>query len=232
MIKVCAVTLINCTNNHPLLEGSPAARAIKTSAVNKAAQASLPARIDPLNELKGRVLDTYGTEVYAAVEVIHATCGPQILKNFAAGTSDSTRFLLHDITFLFEVTINDLVEILRGAHVRLEEEGILYKKWEMEYPERKDRSNASSHGTDAKQFSLQNLHFTEFLWSRNTINGQTFTWFQTERHTTGSGQLVGHLCDFAQYRVSGKNQGPWGESPYTEKNPKILRLKQTLPQAA
>jgi hypothetical protein len=131
-----------------------------------------------------------------------------------------------------------ILEILKGAHVVLDDGGRSYKDWS-QTKQLKDHciKRISSHESNRKaQYAIRGAVLKEFLFSqrlttekdrteRNMTNSKA-TWFQLERHPIKLGYYLLHFLSWINYRITGLNQGPFGESAYTEKiNPLILKLK-------
>ncbi len=111
-------------------------------------------------------------------------------------------------------------EVLRGAYVRIGDQGARYDDWK-QMPSAKSRH--SSHSSDGDQYHIDGPLSHTILFGK-VKNG---TWVQLERHPIDDlVNIAGHLIDYAKYRFRSKNQGPYGESAHSEKNsPLIINTK-------
>lgn len=176
---------------------------------------------DSCHDLGERVKTRFGEKVHQLFERIEGCMEKQVISKFAGADERETK-LMKDIAEQFELTHDDLKEIAKGAHVRLDDNGQLYEIWKKTLGA---SPRHSSHPADATQYGMQGKFLKEFLFSRVTENGKTYTWFQCEKNPTRLGFLIRHMIDFAKYRHSGLNQGPYGQSSHTDKNPLILKRK-------
>jgi len=122
-----------------------------------------------------------------------------------------------------------LLEMLNGAYVIIDDGGETYKKWVDDIEKKKLRF--SSHQASAPQYAVRGPLFKECLFSKRKIveNGveREVSWVQLERYEVSLLYGALHLISWAIYKVTGRNQGPTGESLHTEKrDPIILKLKQ------
>ncbi len=144
-----------------------------------------------------------------------ASSPKSLLKRLEMTHEDEKKFLLYIIEN-FDVNENDLKEILKGAHVRLDDGGESYTKWEAELNRKNER--ISSHPSDGKQYGMQGALIKELLFSKIEDN----TWFQLENHPTSLGHVIRHGIDYVRYKIYSANQGPWGESYFKDSNPLVL----------
>lgn len=178
----------------------------------------------PLKELAARVKTTLPEDLKEIIEKIGAFSNEQLLKSFLTATPEEIQFI-REIVNEFEVNNHQMCHILWGAFVHLQDDAKKHAQWEENFKNKRIRTYSSSHGSDGEQYAITTHIFSELLWGRNTLNGESFTWFQAERHKAGLGYHIRHLFDFILYCKSGENQGPWGHSPFTEKDPMILRKR-------
>jgi len=116
-------------------------------------------------------------------------------------------------------------EILRGAHLVLLKDQVdsshgpisayeMLENWPGAY------KRASSHRSDAQQYGIpqgQVLH-TILL---GKIGGKT--WFQFEGNgVNGVWTFILHMCDYVEYKLTGRNIGPLGTSKYTDRTPLLI----------
>lgn len=136
-------------------------------------------------------------------------------------------------------------ELMAGGHVRLEDGGDLYKQWTgflKDNPSLSTRSSSHYGGVDATQYGFRGSLFKEGLFGLSADPGKKTasgadggTWMQLERspadvnlndpsswthllNPESRQKTASHMKDYVRYQLSGKNQGPWGESEHTEKN--------------
>ena len=135
--------------------------------------------------------------------------------------SDEEALIIHDILEFTEEY--SLYEILKGAHVRIEDNGLLYEKWRSL---ENSRERISSHPAmkGSKQYGVMGSLFSEILFGVVEENGKICTFFQLEKTPWAPGfkNRVYHTVDAIQYLLWGKNIGPFGHSIHTDKTP--LRL--------
>jgi len=116
-------------------------------------------------------------------------------------------------------------EILSGAHLVLLKDQVdsshgpisayaMLENWPGAY------KRASSHRSDAQQYGIpqgQVLH-TILL---GKIGGKT--WFQFEGNgVNGVWTFILHMCDYVEYKLTGRNIGPLGTSKYTDRTPLLI----------
>ena len=122
----------------------------------------------------------------------------------------------------FEMTPEQLKEILMGAHVRLEDDGHAYEEWAKLSS---IQQRLSSHASNKAQFGVRGALIKELLFSQSTESGTSFTWFQLENHPVSFGHIIRHMLDYVKYKLSNQNQGPYGCSDATDSAPIILKKK-------
>src|SRR5262249_49584983 len=109
-----------------------------------------------------------------------------------------------------------------GAHVRVGGDGgVLYRLWQGLGAQ----PRVSSHypNVHATQYELP-LGIHAFLFG---LDEKGDTWFQAERHPFISWwkdrkEDLEHLVDYAEYRLTGDNVGPFGLSPHTESHAPLV----------
>jgi hypothetical protein len=105
-----------------------------------------------------------------------------------------------------------IAEILRGAHVRVWDDGSRYEDWK-QLPGVQPRP--SSHPSDGTQYHVDGplVHTALFGKIGN------LTWLQLENHSVGITNIPGHALDYIKYISTRKNQGPYGSSRYIDSRP-------------
>jgi hypothetical protein len=134
--------------------------------------------------------------------------------------------LIKGIIKNYQPTPEQISEIFSGAHVRIRDNGMAYAQW---LAFQKKQTRISSHPSETTQYSLQGQVVSEMLFGTvkevNEFGEELFySWFQLERHPFNKNpfNVVAHGIDYLKYKITGKNQGPYGSSIYTDKNPIIL----------
>ena len=111
-----------------------------------------------------------------------------------------------------------------GAYIRFEDGGALY--YELRAC---GRVRTSSHRSVAQTYEVMLEDHARcappILLVGRTRTG---TWMQTERHSARWCGLGLHCVDYVVYKLTGRNQGAYGNSSYTEHNPLILRVPPSL----
>ena len=117
-----------------------------------------------------------------------------------------------------------LLEILRGAHVRIDDQGKLYNRWS----KLQNHERISSHECikGKKQYGITGSWVHEFLFGCVKENGKTKTFFQLENTPWAEGlkNRAGHSVDAMKYVLTRENIGPYGSSAHTDKKPIRFRL--------
>lgn len=113
--------------------------------------------------------------------------------------------------------------VLEGAHVRINDNGFYYAKWES-LPSARARisSHPSVEGLD--QYGIAGPISHEILFGIIEVEGVIMTFFQWENTPWAEGwkNRLGHTLDAVQYIFTRKNIGPYGTSVHTDKNPILL----------
>jgi hypothetical protein len=114
-------------------------------------------------------------------------------------------------------------EILQGAYVMIDDDGETYENWKITLREKFERqSSHESSGFD--QFAIRGFVVSEFLFSTKIVVdpdtglSKRYTWFQLERHPMKFGYAIRHLWGWVMYKITHKNQGPYGSSIHREDN--------------
>lgn len=133
------------------------------------------------------------------------------------------KFLI-DLLTKYEISNEQLQQILKGAHVRLEDNGKQYNEWTKAFAQ-DIKPRISSHASTATQYGYSGPAIRELLFSKNKEKGKTYTWFQLEKHPVAFGHIIRHTIDFFKYKLTGKQQGPYGSSAATDQRPIYIRSK-------
>lgn len=120
-------------------------------------------------------------------------------------------------------TAEALEEILKGGHIKFEDDGLFYNELIEEFNTNL-RPRFSSHKSSQQQFSLSGPVIKEVLFGvTKDEQGKETTWMQFENNNTKTLiSLILHLFDYIMHKLTGKNIGPYGTSNFTEKNPFII----------
>ena len=112
------------------------------------------------------------------------------------------------------------VEVMRGAHVEIFDGCMRYEAWRVLQTA---DSRKSSHRSEGTQYQVVGPFCTTILFGKRGY----ITWLQLEEHPWGGiKNSILHSVDFVQYKISGKNQGPYGSSKYVDTFP--LRFYPTI----
>lgn len=138
--------------------------------------------------------------------------------------NEDEKEIIKELEDNFELSPAQIAAILMGGHVRLEDEGQTYEKWTAKIQNKNQR--ISSHPSHGQQYGVRGPLVKELLFSRIEDNdGKVYTWFQLENHPVSFGHVIRHMVDYARYRLTRMNQGPYGSSTATDARPIILKRK-------
>lgn len=146
----------------------------------------------------------------------------RVIKRLALSHDDEKNLILH-LEENYEISKEQLQEILLGAHVLLDDEGEAYGKWSTELSQAKE--GISSHPSNGKQYRVQGELIKELLFSKREMDNKVYTWFQLENHPVSIGHIFRHAVDYLSYKIDGQNRGPDGSSSHTDKKPLQLKKK-------
>ncbi len=120
-------------------------------------------------------------------------------------------------------TADALEELLKGGHIRFEDNGLFYNELVDEFYTNLS-PRYSSHKSSQQQYSLSGPVIKEVLFGvSKDVQGKETTWIQFEKNNTKTFiSLILHLFDYIMHKLTGKNIGPYGTSIFTEKNPFII----------
>jgi hypothetical protein len=137
----------------------------------------------------------------------------QILCNTVQASLDEM-LIIADVLTLPRAR-NLVVDIMGGAHVRIADQGERYQFWKG--LESKDGRH-TRHPHDDAAYQVEGRLCHAILFSKFGA----FTWLQLEGHPWRWGSIWAHLKDWRNYQSTGRNQGPYGSSDYTDQFPLIL----------
>jgi hypothetical protein len=109
-----------------------------------------------------------------------------------------------------------VVDIMSGAHIIIMDKGERYRVWKQQLESAHER--CSSHKSDDTQYQVEGPLCHGILFSKFSNH----TWLQLENTPWHWYSAPSHGIDYAMYRQTGLNQGPYGMSKYNDHNP--LRL--------
>jgi hypothetical protein len=148
----------------------------------------------------------------------------RLFKRLSITQDDETKIISY-LEQNFEISPEQLKEILMGAHVRLEDDGKTYREWLLQVMNKQAR--ISSHDSDGTQYGVRGALIKELLFSRTTGgDGKSYTWFQLENHPVSFGHIIRHMKDYIKYKLTKQNQGPYGSSNATDRFPIVLKPKE------
>jgi hypothetical protein len=127
----------------------------------------------------------------------------------------------------YDISTSDWEEILKGGFVKIQDDGKLYDFLQS----KAHAARYSSHVSTAKQYAIRGRVFKELLFGKvETKEGsisESYTWFQLERSpfSWNPWRALCHSMDYVDYAITGRNQGPYGQSSFTELGRKQLEIK-------
>jgi hypothetical protein len=135
--------------------------------------------------------------------------------------------ILFDLQNNLKLSDETLREILSGAHIFIADNGLRASQWKSMTDDKgnlRAHLSVSSHPSNGPQFRVEGELFQEFLFSTQEKDGKTYTWFQLESSPLTFGTVLPHTVDYFKYKITGKNQGPYGTSRHTHDKPIILSV--------
>jgi hypothetical protein len=145
----------------------------------------------------------------------------RVIKRLAHCKGHEKRILKH-LDEGFQFSANHMKEMLMGAHIRLDDSGKTCKEWATMAAA---KQRISSHPSDGDQFSIKGTLIKELLFSAISEEDKLYTWFQLENHPVSFGSIVRHMVDYVKYKISSRNQGPFGSSRITDLKPLCIAEK-------
>lgn len=124
--------------------------------------------------------------------------------------------ILYDLIFFCED--DQIVEILKGAHVQIADQGMLYDKWK-QLKHIQERVVTHSHRENSSQCCLTGAIFREVVFGVVEKYEQTMTFFRMEGILRTPAFSIAHCIDSLKCAITGKSTVPSSSSPHTDKNP-------------
>ena len=122
---------------------------------------------------------------------------------------------VRQISKLRTLSPKEIEHIQNGAYVILKDNGALYQKFRREGVTRV----WCEHPSELPVYDISGL-------KGNVLIGiNTHTWLQWEHSKCCS---LSHACDWTRFIWSGLNQGPYGQSMYTDKKPLIIEKNKII----
>lgn len=182
--------------------------------------------IDPV-ELEKQVKNKFSEKFTLKLKCLEGLDYIHLFKRMSLCKKEEV-LIFKQLDQIFDITPEQLEHILKGAHVRLDDNGEMYEKWVSELHKKNER--VSSHKSNTQQYGIQGPFIKELLFSRtNDQEGNKYTWFQLENHPVSMGHIIRHMIDYFKYKITQENQGPFGSSPFTDSAPIILKVKSSKP---
>ena len=144
-----------------------------------------------------------------------------IKKYYAQAKASEKKFFRQMFGLISIDNFDQLVHLFKGGHFVIEDGG---KCWQEGAKMEGSKPRRSSHQSLDSQYSFQSKLVKECLFGTRMVNGKKCSWVQLESHATGIRNILGHFLSFIQYKLSGKNIGPYGKSAYTEARPLSLKI--------
>jgi hypothetical protein len=137
------------------------------------------------------------------------------------GTDEAV--VLFDVMQLIAHRPSALRDILKGAHVRLQDNGYLFSKWEV-LPEARKRISSHLSVVGVDQYGIAGPITHEILFGIVEVDGELMTFFQLENTPWSAGwrNRLGHVWDAIMYKLKNLNVGPYGNSYYLDSSPLII----------
>lgn len=131
--------------------------------------------------------------------------------------------ILVDVMQLTANKPSALRDILKGAHVRIRDNGFLFSKWEA-LPEARERISSHPSVYGIEQYGVSGPIAHEVLFGIIEIDGELMTFFQLENTPWSAGwwNRLGHAMDAVNYLLTNLNIGPYGNSYYVDSAPLML----------
>lgn len=125
----------------------------------------------------------------------------------------------------------EIIEALKGAHLRLRDNGVYYQKWSG-LSSARDRVSSHPAKAGSIQYGIAGPLSHEILFGIVEEKGETYTFLQLENTPWGGElkNLLRHSIDTFHYFSSGrhKNIGPYGASCYTDSYPLLITTNFSL----
>lgn len=143
--------------------------------------------------------------------------------NSSSPKIDELVALIDIISLINEKGNNCTAEILKGAHIRINDGGALYQRWSS-FNSVSERISSHPSLEGSKQYAIRGPWVRELLFGIVEENGTVHTFFQLEKTPWKSdlNNRLGHAIDAIEYFFTGKNIGPYGNSIHTHYRPIVL----------
>lgn len=172
-------------------------------------------------ELLKKISDKFGKQVADLANDTDLAMRKSLIYRLALA-NETEQNIVNYILENYKLDTEQMKQILGGAHVRLDDGGKAYDVWKRDLG---GDQRISSHDSEGTQLGLRGYFVKELLYAKVKDNDKTYTWFQLEKNPVSLGNILRHTADYLRYCYSGKNQGPYGVSSYTDKNPLVLTPK-------
>lgn len=139
------------------------------------------------------------------------------------------------IDYMFGImeTPEHILHFFGGAHIEIRGNNMeLYEQWRKDFEANEAlKPRISSHVSTSNQYSVGGNFLKEVLFGTRADSGENYTWMQLEGAPVGGLKefkedfflelmnFFEHMAHFIDYRINGKNIGPYGKSEYTEASP-------------
>lgn len=180
-------------------------------------------------ELEKKLMKNFSPDFINKLKALsaHGLDEVRLFKRLSVSEEDEKKIISY-LEENFDISPEQLKEILMGAHVRLDDGGQTYTDWLQEVENKQSR--ISSHASDKTQYGVRGSLIKELLFSsikeqNSDGNTKTYTWFQLENHPVSFGHIIRHMLDYIKYKITSQNQGPYGSSDATDRSPIILKPK-------
>ena len=122
---------------------------------------------------------------------------------------------VHEISKIRPLLPDEIKQIKNGAYVILRDNGALFNAFRVQGVPR----TWSEHTSDLPVYDVPG-------YVGNVLIGiRTHTWLQWEHSACCS---FTHACDWVRFICSGKNQGPFGQTNYTDTKPMIIQKNKII----
>ena len=161
------------------------------------------------------------------------------LINYKTKIDYIVAIIIIDLFVYTNFSYYNLIQILCGANIIINDNSFFYKKWIYHYKHNKGSKlykSYSSHYSKKNQYRLNG----NIIYNINGDKNMTFdiligitqsnnTWFQFERNNVSTiFSFIKHLLNYIEYTITGYNIGPFGKSIYNYNNPIVLIIQKTL----
>lgn len=196
--------------------------------------------LDPkdLHHHKVKACEKMSPQLHTPLDRIQKTVDPYLFHRVVQAHSDEMQ-MVHDILDVaqrcHEHVDGIIHEALSGAYLLIPDDGALYLKWIEKLSTARIR--LSSHNSIVPQFAVAGGFIGEGLFGQGIVKTETgqsrkYTWVQFEAYPNLWLTLLPHGYSYVKYCWTGRNQGPYGTSIFSEHNPLKLAPKALVSQPA